>query len=62
MYVGCKHLARLDPDSFGSVDHPPRDEDECPGRPANLPLANHEEELPLKDVEQLIAAVVNMAR
>src|SRR3712207_4702547 len=40
----------------------PRDEDECPRTPANLPLPDQEEELPLKDLEQLVAAVGNMAR
>ena len=61
-YVGCKYLARLGPDNLCGVDRPPRDEDERPGRPANLSLPDQKEELSLKDVEQLIAAVVNVAR
>ena len=60
-YIGRKHPARLGPDNLCGVDRPPRDEDERPRRSADLPLPDQEEKLPLKDVEQLIAAVVNMA-
>ena len=61
-YVGRNHLTRLGPNNLGGVDRPPRDEDERPGRRADLPLPDQEEELPFKDVEQLVAAVVDMAR
>ena len=61
-YVGRKYLARLGPDNLCGVDRPPRDEDERTGWPANLSLPDQKEELSLKDVEQLIAAVVNVAR
>ncbi len=61
-YVGRKYLARLGPDNLCGVDRPPRDEDERSGWPAYLSLPDQEEELSLKDVEQLIAAVVNMTR
>ena len=61
-YVGRQHLARLVPDNLGRVDRPPRDEDERPWPPADLPIPDQEEELPLEDVEQLVAAVVDMAR
>jgi hypothetical protein len=44
------------------VHRAPRDEDKRTGRSANLSLPDREEELPLKYVEQLIAAVVNVAR
>ena len=61
-YVGHEHLARLAPDNLCGVDRSPRNEDERPWRPAELPIPDQEEELPLEDVEQLIAAVVNMTR
>jgi len=41
---------------------PRGNEDERPGQTVHLPLPHQEEELPLEDVEQLITAVVNMAR
>ncbi len=61
-YVGRKHLARLVPGNLGGVDRPPRDEDERPGRRVDLSLPGQEEEPPLEYVEQLVAAVVHVAR
>ena len=44
------------------MDRTPRDEDERSGQRTDLALTDQEEKLSLKDVEQLVAAVVNMAR
>ncbi len=39
-YVGRQHLAGLASDNLRSMDRPPRDEDESPGRRADLALAD----------------------
>ena len=46
-HVGYKHLAGLGSYTLGGVDRPPRDEDERPGRRADLALADQEERLSL---------------
>ena len=44
-YVGRQHLAGLGSYTLRSVDRPPRDEDESPGRRTDLALADQEEKL-----------------
>ncbi len=60
-YVGYKHLAGFGSYTLDGVDRPPWDEDERPGRRADLALADQEEKLSLEDVEQLVVTAVDVA-